>query len=124
MCYSFKVYFLVDWVYKVIWGPIKHFLSDTSVHIVFEFWKDKTATLQINILANKHGNDFGYKDYRHIEFAGPVREEGVDPQLIKIKEAMKRSYNHPLWQELGKICIDGGNIKWKLKRKMILILIL
>ncbi len=51
-------------------------------------------------------DDFGYKDYQNIEFAGPIREEGPDTQMLKIREKFYGSDD--LWQELGKICIECG----------------
>ena len=51
---------------------------------------------------------FGEKDFEYIEYAGPIREEGPAPQMLKIKKAMEARPDHPLWEELGKICIECG----------------
>ena len=51
-------------------------------------------------------DEFGYQNYQHIEFVGPIREEGPDAQMLKIKE--KFYYNEDLWQDLGEICIECG----------------
>jgi sulfhydrogenase subunit beta (sulfur reductase) len=53
-------------------------------------------------------DDYGYKDYTHIEFVGPIREEGLDPQMVAIKEAMQNHHNQKIWDELGKRCIQCG----------------
>jgi len=51
-------------------------------------------------------DDFGYKKYEHIEYVGPIREEGPDGQMIKLKE--KFYGNDELWQALGEQCIECG----------------
>ncbi len=68
---------------------------------------------------------FGYKNYEHIQFAGPIKEEGValypspersegrmvqglNPEMIKIRDKMKNNFNPKIWEELGKICISCG----------------
>lgn len=51
---------------------------------------------------------FGDKNYEHIEYVGPIREEGPDQTMLKIKQAMEENPNHPIWEELGKICIECG----------------
>ena len=53
-------------------------------------------------------DDFGYKDYTHIEYAGPIREEGLDPQMVAIKDAMQNRHNQKIWDDLGKRCIQCG----------------
>ncbi len=51
-------------------------------------------------------DEFGEKNYQHIEYVGPIREEGPDPQMLKIKENFYK--DEDLWQELGKKCIECG----------------
>ncbi|PKL72701.1 hypothetical protein CVV26_00330 [Candidatus Kuenenbacteria bacterium HGW-Kuenenbacteria-1] len=51
---------------------------------------------------------FGFKDYEHIQFAGPIKEEGLDLEMVKIKDAMKKNYKSEIWEELGKKCIECG----------------
>ncbi|MCX6744578.1 MAG: 4Fe-4S dicluster domain-containing protein [Candidatus Parcubacteria bacterium] len=53
-------------------------------------------------------DDFGYKDYSHIEYAGPIREEGLDPQMVAIKDAMQNRHNQKIWDELDKRCMQCG----------------
>lgn len=52
-------------------------------------------------------DQFGFKDYQHIEFAGPVKEEGPEKEMILIKEKMKK-HKAKIWNELGKRCIECG----------------
>lgn len=53
-------------------------------------------------------DDFGYEDYSHIEYAGPIREEGLDPQMVAVKDAMQNRHNQKIWDDLGKRCIQCG----------------
>jgi sulfhydrogenase subunit beta (sulfur reductase) len=53
-------------------------------------------------------DEFGYKDYSHIEYAGPIREEGLDPQMVAIKDAMQNRHNQKIWDDLGKRCMQCG----------------
>lgn len=51
----------------------------------------------------------GFKDYEHIQFAGPIKEEGLDPKMIKIRDKLKKhNPKMKLWQDLGKKCIGCG----------------
>lgn len=51
-------------------------------------------------------DNFGYKGYEHIEYVGPIREEGPDAQMLEIRE--KFYVNNEIWQDLGKICVECG----------------
>ncbi len=54
-------------------------------------------------------DEFGYKDYEHIQFSGPIREEGKDPQMIKYRDALKKIYKKEIWEDdLGARCIECG----------------
>jgi ferredoxin len=50
----------------------------------------------------------GYKNYQHIEYAGPIREEGLDQQMVGIKEAMQNYHEQKIWDDLGKRCMQCG----------------
>ncbi len=50
----------------------------------------------------------GYKKYQHIEYAGPIREEGLDQRMVDIKDAMQNNHKDKIWQDLGKRCIECG----------------
>lgn len=58
---------------------------------------------------SKHGqrmlNEFGYKDFEHIEYAGAVPEEGLSDFHKIIGEKLKMSYGTKIWQDLGKRCL-------------------
>ena len=53
-------------------------------------------------------DDFGYKYYEHIEYVGPIREQGPDAQMLKIREKFYNEENEEIWQELGQRCIECG----------------
>lgn len=58
---------------------------------------------------SKHGqrmlNDFGYADFEHIEYAGPVPEEGLSEFHKKLIGKIKLSYGNKIWKEIGKRCL-------------------
>lgn len=49
--------------------------------------------------------DFGYKHYEHIEYAGAIPEEGMDPYHKSLIEKFRRSRTMKIWQELGTRCL-------------------
>lgn len=58
---------------------------------------------------SKHGqrmlNNFGYGDFEHIEYAGPLQEEGLSEFHKKLVGKVKLSYGSKIWKELGKRCL-------------------
>ena len=60
------------------------------------------------IIGQKILDEFGYKNYEHIQFAGPIKEEGANLEMIKIKNIIKKNYKTKVWEELGKKCIECG----------------
>ncbi|MBI5071604.1 4Fe-4S dicluster domain-containing protein [Candidatus Falkowbacteria bacterium] len=53
--------------------------------------------------------DFGYEDYEHIAFAGPIREEGFDPMMVKYRDALRKTYKKEIWEnDIGARCIECG----------------
>jgi len=53
-------------------------------------------------------DDFGYKDYRHIQFSGPIKEEGPEKRMEILRDKLKNHHNPKIWEELGKRCIECG----------------
>ncbi|MBU4142805.1 4Fe-4S dicluster domain-containing protein [Patescibacteria group bacterium] len=51
---------------------------------------------------------FGYKDYEHIQFSGPVKEGKLDEKMARLRDRLKNHHNPKIWEELGKICIECG----------------
>lgn len=58
---------------------------------------------------SKHGQrlltEFNYRDFEHIEYAGPVPEEGLSEFHKVIREKIKKSYANPIWKNLGSRCL-------------------
>jgi len=52
--------------------------------------------------------EFGYNDYIHIQFSGPVKEGKLDERMLKIQDKLKNKHNQKIWDELGKRCIECG----------------
>jgi ferredoxin len=89
-----------------------------------KFEEDVLEHLQFDIFLERHDSQFevftgsekgqkllekfGYKDYTHIQFAGPIREEGLDPKMLAVREKMKFHHNQKIWDDLGKRCIECG----------------
>ncbi len=53
-------------------------------------------------------NDFNYRKHEHIEYVGPIREEGLDKDMVKVWKKLKKNYLKTIWEELGKRCIECG----------------
>lgn len=52
---------------------------------------------------------FGYKKYEHIQYAGPIKEEGPDEMMVKYQKSLKSRYIKDIWErDLGKRCIECG----------------
>ncbi len=41
---------------------------------------------------------FGYKDYQHIQFSGPVREGKLDEQMERLRDRLKNHHNPKIWE--------------------------
>ncbi|MFH0852740.1 MAG: 4Fe-4S dicluster domain-containing protein [bacterium] len=59
-------------------------------------------------LGQKILDDFGYDEYIHIQFSGPVREGKLDERMLKLKNNLENKHNQKIWDELGKRCIECG----------------
>lgn len=51
---------------------------------------------------------FGYKDYGNIEYVGPIKEEGLDENMVKVWKKLKTGYIKEIWEDLGRRCIECG----------------
>ncbi len=87
--------------------------EDVLEHLIFDVFIEKQKN-------NNHlffsGSEKGQrllennkiKDYENIEFAGLIPEEGADPRIEENKQAVLLNPNHPLWDELARICLGCG----------------
>jgi len=54
-------------------------------------------------------DEYGYSEYENIQFAGPIKEEGQDKNMIKYRDSLKNNYKKELWEkDLGTKCIECG----------------
>lgn len=87
---------------------LEHLQFDIFIAIQKFDYKIYTGTEDGQRLLDK----FGYKNYQHIEYAGPIREEGLDPQMVAWKNAMQNPKNREkfskVWQDLGQRCMQCG----------------
>ncbi len=51
---------------------------------------------------------FGYSDYEHVQFSGPVKEGKIDARLDRLRNRLKKHHNPQIWEELAKKCIECG----------------
>lgn len=87
--------------------------EDILEHLNFDVFlaKLKNGKLKIYSGTEKGQNILeasGVTDYKHIEFAGPIQEKGTDKRILALKDAVWRSANDKIWDELGKICLACG----------------
>lgn len=86
--------------------------EDVLEHLQFDIFLEKRKDGLGIFTGSRDGqrllDKFGYKDYQHIQFSGPLREEGPSPLMLKYREKMKSKFNEKLWQELGERCIECG----------------
>ena len=54
-------------------------------------------------------DEYGYNEYENIQFAGAIKEEGQDKNMIKYRDSLKNNYKKELWEkDLGAKCIECG----------------
>ena len=94
-----------------IWQP-KH-EEDFLEHVQFDIFLmkrgDKIQIFTGSRIAQKLLDELNYRNYQHIQFTGIIREEGVEPLIKEVREKLRKmTPADPLWQELGKKCIECG----------------
>lgn len=82
-------------------------------HLPFDIFLQKSASGDYKIYAGSgKGQEileqYGIKDYDNVQFSGLIPEQGKDKRMLKLQEVVKNSKNHPLWDELDKICLACG----------------
>lgn len=90
-----------------------HYEENILEHVQFDVfllrqgagWKVFSGTR----LGQKLLDDFNCQDYQHIQFAGLIKEEGVDPSILEIYRKLKAMKpTDKMWQDLGQRCIACG----------------
>jgi ferredoxin len=51
---------------------------------------------------------FGYKNYQHIQFSGPVKEGKLDERMVRLRDKLKNHHEPKIWEELGVRCLECG----------------
>ena len=87
--------------------------EDVLEHLVFDIFLIRTRSGRLKFYSGSvRGQSVlensGVKNYEHIEFAGPIREEGPDKKMLALKEKVEKSFKHKIWDELDKICLACG----------------
>lgn len=86
--------------------------EDILEHLPFDIFlaeKDKGYKLFTgSIKGQRLLEDFGYKDYLHIQFSGPVKEGQLDERMERLRDRLKNHPNPKIWEELGKLCVECG----------------
>ena len=88
------------------------FEENTLEHLHFDIFLAGEAKDYKVFTGSEKGQEvldkFKYKNYEHVDFMGPVREEGMDEQILKIRAKLKNRYIEKIWQKYGKKCIECG----------------
>lgn len=82
------------------------FLEHLRFDIFFAVGKNELKVFTGSLDGQRTLEKFGYSDFEHVEFVGPIKEEGKDPQMLKIRD--KFYEDDKIWEDLGKICIECG----------------
>lgn len=88
------------------------FEEDILEHIRFDIFLERHNSSFEVLTGSEKGQrileKYGYKDYTHVQFAGPIQEEGLDKRMLDIRDKMKNKHNQKIWDDLGKRCIECG----------------
>ncbi|MGC9048746.1 MAG: 4Fe-4S dicluster domain-containing protein [Patescibacteria group bacterium] len=94
-----------------LWQP--QYEEDILEHIQFDIFLMKRGS-QLEIftgtrVGQKLLDEMGYKNYQHVQFTGIIKEEGVEPWVIEVRDKLRKmTPQDSLWQELGRKCIECG----------------
>ena len=87
--------------------------EDILEHLQFDIFLEVQGKNYFVYTGSEEGQeileDFGYKDYEHIAFVGPIKEEGLDPMMVKYRDALRKTYKKEIWEDdIGARCIECG----------------
>ncbi|MFH0819540.1 MAG: 4Fe-4S dicluster domain-containing protein [bacterium] len=87
--------------------------EDILEHLPFDIFlaginKDKFEVFSGSSRGQKLLEKNKITDYRHIQFSGPIKEEGPNKFHKLIYDKFKSSKNNKIWDELDKRCIECG----------------
>jgi ferredoxin len=88
------------------------FEEDILEHLQFDIFLERRGdgfrVMTGSVKGQKVLEDFGYAKYEHVQFAGPIKEEGLDEKMLAVRDKMKHHHQQKIWDELGKRCIECG----------------
>ena len=90
------------------------FEEDVLEHLSFDIFlaapkeKGEWSVFSGSSAGQKILKDFGYHDYIHIQFSGPVKEGKLDKKMLGLKDKLENYHNQKIWDELGLRCIECG----------------
>lgn len=88
------------------------FAEDKLEHLQFDIFlgvqKDDFKVFTGSEDGQRLLDQFGYKNYQHIEYVGPIKEEGLDARMVEIKDAMQNRHDQSIWDGLDQRCIQCG----------------
>ncbi len=82
-------------------------------HLQFDIFLAKSKEIDFQVFTGSREGQrvlekFNYKNYRHIQFSGPIKEEGPGKEMLELRNKLKNLYNSKTWKELGKTCLECG----------------
>lgn len=92
-------------------GAFKSVEKKLLSHLQFDLYFDQNSDQTYNIYSGSTTGEkilesFGQKDYQHIPFTGPDKEETA--QNKKLRQKIISSRNSKIWQDLAKTCLACG----------------
>ena len=87
--------------------------EDVLEHLTFDIFFEKTKKGDFEVFAGSEKGrqlleENNIKNYDNVQFAGYIPEEGFNPDMMIKEKLIRESANHPLWDELDKICMACG----------------
>jgi len=82
-------------------------------HLIFDIFIARQKNGDIKIYSGsekgqKTLEDNDIKKYQHVEFAGPIPEQGQNTHMLDIMKKLEKSHGKKIWDELAKRCIACG----------------
>jgi len=92
---------------------LKNYEEDILEHLQFDLFIDRISKNNFKLFTGtRRGQEIleklKIKDYEHIQFAGLIREQGIDPVAKKNRGLVSKSTGGEVWQKWGKLCLNCG----------------
>ena len=83
-------------------------LEHLKFDIIFGKYKEEIKFFTGSELGQKILEKYKVKKYEHVDFQGPISEQGVSAKAIADHKRVKNSAAAKVWEDLGKKCIACG----------------